>query len=929
MKTRLSIAASRSTIVAICLLLLSPQAQSLHTQSAAGLSSELALTAYSNITDTPLVLDPHQIAGRRIAPPTWMSESVESNDIREWPIEGWQLAQVDASSASTPAERIRGLVDRIAERSPDGFASPVFIGRDGGPVFVTPTLLVAFDENYRGAWARTLLEQFGELDIESEDWADMPGAYKLTVKSSNAYRVLDIAADLASRSGVTYAEPDWIFTGSSGYVPNDLQFDQQWGLNNLGQSGGTPDIDMNGPEAWDFTQGNSSVNVVVIDTGVEQGHNDLTQLPGSDLTSEGPGDGGPINQFDNHGTAVAGCVSATINNGFGVSGIAPLCNSVSARTFISINSSGNWTGQPSWTVDALTFAQSVNARVTNNSNQYGFTSSAVASKYQSTLSAGMIHFASAGNNASQNATYPSTLSSVLAIGSITRTGALSGFSNFGTDIAFTAPGSSIRTTDRSGSAGYTTGDFATVQGTSFASPYAAGVAALLLSLDPTLGAFEITAILQGSVKDLGVPGPDTTFGAGLVDAHAALVTTGLVFDGLDSWGWNSAGQVSATPGGKSYTQISAGGRHSIALRNDQSITSWGFDGSLQVSSTPLSGKFTAVSAGSGHSLALRVDGSIESWGRDIEGQVSFTPLAADFKQVNAGRQHSVALHKGGSISSWGLDAEGQVTGTPTEAGFIKVAAGFGHSLAIRSDGSIESWGSDSAGQIALTPQGGSFIDIDGGEEHSVALRSDGSIVSWGADDFGQVSKTPPGFDFVQVAAGLRYSMALRADGTIVSWGIDDQSANDFGQVSQAPTSSGYMQIDAGDRHGVAITSSAVVCQTDLGYRGPGTSVLSMCGSALATGQTSNLLLIDGRPNAIGWLVVSGTNTPTPFLGGTLIPIPALKLIQIKLKADGSLNLPGITGGGGPVTAFLQLIYLDSSFPEGLGISNALELSFLP
>ena len=141
-----------------------------------------------------------------------------------------------------------------------------------------------------------------------------------------------MANELATHPLVIFAEPNMVFTGIGGFIPNDPGFPNCWGIHNTGQFGGTPDMDMDGPEAWDLTTGDASTRVVVIDTGVQQDHPDIHQRSGADVTSDGPGDGGPVNDCDNHGTAVAGCVSAIINNDLGTVGIAPDCQSASVRT---------------------------------------------------------------------------------------------------------------------------------------------------------------------------------------------------------------------------------------------------------------------------------------------------------------------------------------------------------------------------------------------------------------------------------------------------------------------------------------------------------------------------------------------------------------------------------------------------------------------
>src|SRR5262249_48878129 len=118
-------------------------------------------------------------------------------------------------------------------------------------------------------------------------------------------------------------------------------FSSLWGLHNTGQTGGTPDADIDAPEAWDVTTGSSSVVVAVIDTGVDYTHPDLAaniwtnagEVPGNGVDDDHNGyvddvhgydfvnnDGDPMDDHF-HGTHVAGTIGAVGNNGTGVAGI--------------------------------------------------------------------------------------------------------------------------------------------------------------------------------------------------------------------------------------------------------------------------------------------------------------------------------------------------------------------------------------------------------------------------------------------------------------------------------------------------------------------------------------------------------------------------------------------------------------------------------
>jgi subtilisin family serine protease len=93
--------------------------------------------------------------------------------------------------------------------------------------------------------------------------------------------------------------------------PNDPYFNLQWGLHNTGQAGGESDADIDAPEAWDYEQGESSVIIGIIDTGVQGSHEDLSgKVSGESII------GHP------HGTHVAGIAAANTNNGIGVAGVS-------------------------------------------------------------------------------------------------------------------------------------------------------------------------------------------------------------------------------------------------------------------------------------------------------------------------------------------------------------------------------------------------------------------------------------------------------------------------------------------------------------------------------------------------------------------------------------------------------------------------------
>lgn len=420
------------------------------------------------------------------------------------------------------ARGVRDLVAGVAAGGTAEFVSPVFRDGRGAPVVIRPHLHVGFHESVSAHEAEALLRKMGVGVIKERNWARMNGVYRIKSHSRNGFEVLELANALAQRAEVKFAEPDMLLRSTKSLIPNDPLFPSQWGLHNTGQSGGTVDMDLDGPEAWDITTGDPSIIVVILDDGVQQDHPDINQIAGRDFTTMGT-DGGPGNSCDNHGTTVAGCSSAIINNSLGVTGIAPDTNVVAAKYTISnVPCDGSGTFSATWLVNALDWAQSLGARVSNNSNGLPAIGS-ITTKYQQTYDAGMIHFSSSGNSGINGIGYPASLPTVNAVGAINRYGNRASFSTYGTGLAFMAPGQSVWTTDRTGSAGYSGSDYVSVNGTSYSSPYAAGVAAMILSVNDTLSPPQIEQIMNDTCMDRGAAGYDTFYGWGILQTYDGML----------------------------------------------------------------------------------------------------------------------------------------------------------------------------------------------------------------------------------------------------------------------------------------------------------------------------------------------------------------------------------------------------------------------
>ncbi|HUT37670.1 MAG TPA: PKD domain-containing protein [Planctomycetota bacterium] len=303
-----------------------------------------------------------------------------------------------------------------------------------------------------------------------------------------------VCAELMATGAVAFAEPDRLVPPVA--LPNDPYYSRQW-----------QHATINCPGAWDTTTGSTSVLVAVCDTGVRSSHPDLAanlQLPGYN-TVDGSTNTEPVY---NHGTGVAGCIGAVGNNATGVAGVAWRVKILPIR----ITNTSDGMAYVSDAAEAIRYAADQGAKVVNLS--YLMASYAtIDSAAQYLRGKGGLLFVAAGNDA-QDPGWPD-FASFVAVGATDNTDAKAGFSNFGAYIDVVAPGVSVYSTSGSSSYAY-------MSGTSFASPIAAGLAALIYAVNPSYAADEVESIIFSTCKDLGAAGDDDVFGHGRIDAAAAI-----------------------------------------------------------------------------------------------------------------------------------------------------------------------------------------------------------------------------------------------------------------------------------------------------------------------------------------------------------------------------------------------------------------------
>jgi len=119
-----------------------------------------------------------------------------------------------------------------------------------------------------------------------------------------------------------------------------------------------------------------------------------------------------------------------------------------------------------------------------------------------------------------------------------------------------------------------------------------------------------------------------------------------------------------------------------------------------------------------------------------------------------------------------------------------------------------------------------------------------------------------------------------------------------------------------------------ICQTNLGFGGPGSSQLSICGQSLDSGNTATLTLTQAPANALSVLFLGFSVNPLPFKGGLLAPVPIFLSLSFFTDPSGEISFP-IPGGNGPLTLYAQFAIADAGQLNGAGLSNTLEIVFGP
>src|SRR4051794_24770449 len=259
----------------------------------------------------------------------------------------------------------------------------------------------------------------------------------------------DLARVLSRAAVVKYAEPNFILRTQA--TPNDPMYTQEWGLNNIGQTAGSADADIDAPEGWDLAglsafPNSGGVKVGIVDTGIDKTHPDLAGKAVGCATSYNAGlllHNGVCADDNGHGSHVSGTISANTNNATGVSGVAfnspiVMCKALATAAGTGLTSDIanciNWVSGQGVKVLSMSLGGGDNATL----------KAAVQKAYNN--GNGVLIVAAAGNDGDATLNYPAAYPEVVSVAATDNRDHRASFSNANSDVEIAGPGVDVEST---------------------------------------------------------------------------------------------------------------------------------------------------------------------------------------------------------------------------------------------------------------------------------------------------------------------------------------------------------------------------------------------------------------------------------------------------------------------------------------------------
>ena len=355
----------------------------------------------------------------------------------------------------------------------------------------------------------------------------------------------------------------------------------------------------------------------------------------------------------------------------------------------------------------------------------------------------------------------------------------------------------------------------------------------------------------------------------------------------------------------SWTNVSVGRSHNLAIRSDGTLWAWGYNTYGQLGYTEQPKSWTMVDTKCATTLAIRSDGKLFGWGNNSTGQLGQNDNVHRSSPVQIGTDSWVNITHGtennipssfmasygikydGSLWSWGANNYGQLGNNSTASNlspiligngssWTKIAAGIGHALAIRQDGTLWAWGLNANGQLGDSTianrsspvqvgVGFSWASVSASNSWTAAIRSDGTLWTWGWGLNGQLGtgvnlhRSSPvqvsgGGSWLQISTTEDYAAAIKTDNTLYTWGNNNQ-----GQlgVASATVSSRSSPAQVGSSLWSIVS---VASANGAGKFGTG---ITIDGKLFTWGSIPITGLVSGLPGQVGsssWASVSAGHT---------------------------------------------------------------------
>ncbi len=438
--------------------------------------------------------------------------------------------------------RIQTLLDKE-----DGVAQVVY-NYKGRRLISVGSISMRFKEEPKAEVVASIVERFGLTEIGRPKYAPNVVRFLVGNQGDEAIAASEMIAGL---DDVLWAEPDFAVEvmRCGDFQPHDTHFAKQWHLNKLKM-----------PTAWGIHKTGSTVVVAVLDDGVDLSHPDLSGklVPGFDFVDQD--DTPQPDSSSSHGTACAGLIAAILDNGLGVSGIAPSAQIMPIR----ISDASDFVVDAD-IADAIEFAGSHGARILSCSWGGGPATSKITDAIDTVTDGGALVFAASGNaTPPADVFFPARYDKCVAVGATTQNDTLWNYSCFGpqNEVDIVAPSGNVNlqgdiwTIDNQGVNGYnqggatgeeSTGDYCgKFGGTSAASPIAAGVAAWIWSGVPHLTNQQLRASMESTAIKV-----DAVFGSYGADGKSKFYGFGRI-DPLSAW--NTASSITVAANGAADRQ---------------------------------------------------------------------------------------------------------------------------------------------------------------------------------------------------------------------------------------------------------------------------------------------------------------------------------------------------------------------------------------